>query len=798
MPHSVDTTPAGAGDAESAIRQARQALEAGRFEAAERLFLALTGTSSAADAHKGIGDVLLRQGRLGRAAEAYRAALQLRPGWPEAENNLGNVWKLQGDKEKAEEHYRRALSQNPLLAAAGNNLGVLLAEKGQIDEAVARFRAALLGPSPVREARRNLATALFQLGRIEEARAEFEGALAENPEDPDTLAGMARLLHATGKAEEALRLACEALKQRPGFGAAYLEAGAAALALGDAQTALPYCRQAVETAPNNAEAHEALGCALLALGMPQDGEHHLQRALALAPKLPLALIELGKLYEEQDRLGEAEEKYQAALAADPENALAMTHLGNLAFNRKKPAEALQYFERARKLRPGVAAAQNNLARTLHELGRHQEAAEAFRKAIALNPHRAEPHQNLGAILQTLGRFDEARASFERALELDPDLAQAIYALSSLAPGASREALLPRIERLLAKDKLAEETKAQLYFAKVRLCEHRGDHDAAFAAAVAGNAIEARRESYDAVRFERLAAGIKETFVPEFFARRRSYGSVADSPIFIVGVPRSGTTLIEQVLASHSRVFGGGELPFLPQLADDLPRWGRARRTFPHGLADLHEPEVLRLAGAYRRYTRGLAGASFRVTDKMTSNLFYLGLAALLFPRAKIVYCRRNPFDLFISAYFTQFRTPIPFTTEQKSFAHYYLIQESLLAHWRRVLPLEIHEVEYENFVAGQEAQTRALLQYCGLDWEARCLNFHLTERPIRTSSDTQVRRPLYRSAVGRAAPYRKYLGELEAALAAPPSPSCLPFPPAVASREERESARRAESAGELP
>jgi tetratricopeptide (TPR) repeat protein len=771
MPQSIENTAIVAPGGEASIEEAARALAASRLDEAERLFVLLLEADAAspevtAAAHKGFGDVMLQRGSFAKAAESYRAALGLRSLWPEAENNLGNAFKLQGDLESAEHHYRQALAADPHFSPANNNLGVLLAEKDRLDEAADCFREAASASSSIREAQNNLATTLLQLGRLDEARAEFEGALAKDPDDPDALIGMARLLRASGEPDEALALARRALRLRPAFAEGYLEAGTAALALGDPEQALPYCRYAVEAAPNNAEAHAVLATALQDCGSPQDAEHHFQRALQLAPNQSSLFIALGRLFEQQGRFDEAEQACRAALAAEPEHAFAICQLGNLALKRKRPAEALTFFERARELQPDSASAHNNIGAALNELRQYEKAAAAYRNAIMLNPDRAEPHHNLGAVLQTLGRLDEARRCYERALELKPDMVPNILSLSTLAANAARE-LLPTIEALLRSDKLADEAKAQLYFSQARLYDESGDYEAAFAAAVAGNAIDGRRQRYEPAMFEQLVAGIEETFTAEFFSNRRFWGARAERPIFVVGMPRAGTTLIEQVLASHPQVFGGGELPFLPHLAADLRRWSRTARAFPHGIADLHEPEVLRLAGAYRRATRALAGPTRRVTDKMLANLFYIGLVALLFPAAKIVYCRRTPFDLFISGYFMLFRNPVPHTTDQSSFAHFYRLQERLLAHWRRVSPIAIHEIQYERLIADQVGQTRALLEYCELEWDPRCLDFYLTNRPVRTGSDTQVRRPLYRSSVDRARPYMNYLGELERALTSP-------------------------------
>jgi tetratricopeptide (TPR) repeat protein len=763
MTEHVQISPPG-DVADEPITAARQALEAGRLDEAERRFRLLIDGPMATEAQKGIGDVLFRKGRLAKAADTYRTALKLRPNWPEVENNLGGVYKAQGNTSAAEQQFRRALSINPLLSAAGNNLGVLLAEKGELIEAATRFKDALSLPFPKPEVRQNLARALMQLGRIEEAAAEFVRAMEENPEDPETLLGMARLRRETGRPSEALELARKALQLRPGFAEAYLEMGEAALALDKLEDAVIYCRHAVEVSPNAAKAHEALGSALLNYGALQEAELYLRRALALTPRSAPVLVKLGSLLEQQDRSKDAEKNYRDALEINRDYVPALNCLGNLLLKQRRPQQAVLYFGRVSELCPDDALAHSNLAAALNDLHRHAEAADACRKAIELNHDLAEAHQNLGAIQQTLGQLDEACASYERALELKPNLVQTIFSLANLKTQASSDSMLNNIATLLKSERLSDAARAQLYFALVNIHNTSGNYEAAFQAAIEGNALEMRRQPYEPAKLERLVSELKGTFTSGFFDKRKSYGATSDRPIFIVGVPRSGTTLVEQVLASHPEVFGAGEIAILPNLAGNLKQWARTTREFPRGLLEFEEPDVLRLAGAYRRHTRDLAGPTRRVTDKMTSNIFYLGLIALLFPRAKIIYCRRDPFDLFISNYFMLFRRPMPYSTSQESFAHFYNLQQSIFAHWQAVLPLKIHELKYESFVADQETQTRALLQHCELDWDARCLNFHLTERPILTGSDIQVRQPLYKSSVGRARPYMKYLDVLNASL----------------------------------
>jgi len=772
MPQDIE--PAGSSaSADRAIAAARQALLAGNLEEAQKQFSALTGGPSAAEAHKGMGDVLARQGRLAKAEAAYRAALKLRPEWPNALNNLGNILKMKGDKAGAEQHYRRALAIAPELADANNNLGVLLAEKGALNEAADRFREAASAVPPAREARGNLATVLSQLGRIEEALVEFDRVLDSDPRDGKTLVAKARLLRLLDRSADAYELACEALNLTPGDGKAYLEAGLAALAAGKTEAAVRNCRQAVETTPNSAEAHEAVAAALLAYGAPQEAELHFRRALALAPNSAPVLFKLGNLCEQQGRLKEAEESYREAIKAAPTAIPARNSLGSLLLHRGKPADALSEFEKAGEIEPQNASCHSNRAAALSDLNRYDEALAACELALQLNPNLAEAYVNLGATKQTLGDLEMARAAFERALQLNPDLVQAIFSLTNIEPGAVGDSAASSIEKLLESDRLPNLARTQLHFALARIHERNQNFAAAFDAASKANAVEARRPPYDPVAFERFVAGLKQTFTTEFFEKRRDYGSPGEQPIFIVGMPRSGTTLVEQVLATHPQVFGGGELSILGDLAGDLNRWGRATKPFPHGVAELTEPEVLRLAGAYRRHTRAIAGATRIVTDKMPSNVFYLGLAALLFPSAKIVFCRRNPADVFISSYFMMFRHPLPYGGSQQAFAHFYKCQEATMAHWRQVLPIQVHEVQYESFVSNQEAETRRLLEHCGLEWDSRCLEFHLTRRPIRTGSDIQVRRPLNTKSIGRSAPYAEFLGELNHSSPATAAPKRL-------------------------
>lgn len=749
------------------VGRARKALTAGRLAEAEGMLRRLLVPEADGAVWKAFGDVLARQGRPADARRAYETALSRGAPAAAVQNNLGNLYEAEGDLAAAEQHYREALALRPELAEASSNLGVLLARRGDLPAAERRFREALAADPRLTNARRNLANTLINQDRPEEAVAVLGEGLALCPDDIGLRVQLGEIHRAAGRLDEAAALYREAVARNPGDAAAQMGLGRTLLDRADSESAIQHCRQAVEIEPRSAEAHHLLGLALFRHGAIADALIHLRRALDLEPGAAVAHLHLGNALEWQGDLDGAAEEHRKAIELDPGFVSAYNNLGNIRLKQHRPEEATAAFKKAIELDPKSAVAHNNLGVALQERERYDEARASLDTALALDNRLAEVHGNLGGIALIHGDVEKAKAHYLQSLALKPDAAFAIYGLSQLDSLGQPEKMIELIASLVEDPRVNDENKSRLYFALVRHYDQAGEFEKAFRAAEAGNAIEHRRRAFDAAAHTRFADRVIATFDKAFFEQRRFYGSTSELPVFIVGMPRSGSTLVEQILASHPQVFGGGELSYIAGLTAQLPKITRSRLPYPEGAVELDEPQTLRLAGHYLRRLRLLGGRTGRVTDKMLFNIFRLGFISLLFPKAKIIYCRRDPRDVFLSGYFLRFSRQLAYTFEQTAFAEYHAICARLMGHWAGVLRAPMLRIDYEDLVAHQEEVSRRLIGFCGLEWDPACLEFHRNERPVRTGSSLQVRRPIYSTSVGRWRDYERFLAPLKAALAGP-------------------------------
>ncbi|MGH6913403.1 MAG: sulfotransferase, partial [Geminicoccales bacterium] len=363
--------------------------------------------------------------------------------------------------------------------------------------------------------------------------------------------------------------------------------------------------------------------------------------------------------------------------------------------------------------------------------------------------------------QQMGEFDEAARLFRRALAAEPKLTSAWYGLV-MSKRIDPEAERPALERLTGDDGLNDDQRRDLLFVLAHLDNDRKAYDAAFACFRAANDLRKKTSRFERARWSRLVSTLMASFPAEFFAARRGWGDDSELPVFVLGMPRSGTTLVEQIIASHPDAFGAGELYDIQHLANALGE-SPGGLPFPQGAPQLGRADVAALADGYLASLRRRAPGARRVVDKMPGNFLYLGLIALLFPRAKVVHCRRDPLDCCISCYFQNFRT-LEFTSDLDDLGHYYREYERLMRHWQAALPLPILDVQYEQLIAAQAAESRRLVDFVGLPWDDRCLSFHETRREIRTASIWQARQPIYASSIGRWRPYEAHLGPLKRAL----------------------------------
>ncbi|HEV8028770.1 MAG TPA: sulfotransferase [Stellaceae bacterium] len=565
------------------------------------------------------------------------------------------------------------------------------------------------------------ALSLHQQGRLAEAESLYQALLDADRDHFDVLHALGILRCQQRRYEEARGLFLHALRQKPG----------------------------------SPEAHYNLATALEGLKHPEEAVLHYREALALRPDFYPAHNNLANVLKALDQREEAIVHYRRALAIRPDFAIAHNNLANTLQALGRRDEAETHYRRAIGFKPDYAEAHNNLGNVLRVLGRGEEAVQCYRRALAFEPRYLEAHNNLGNALKELGQFEEAAASFKKALELDPKCVAAYHDLALATKVKADEPWLAAMEKLASdSDGLKPRDRAGLHFALAKTSEDLERHDEAFRHMLAANALKRREIAYDEARTFARFARIRELVTAELLRQKAGSGDPSRAPIFILGMPRSGTTLVEQILASHPDVFGAGEIDDLTLLAEAMP--------YPEGLPEASADQLRALGAGYVAGVRARAGAALWITDKMPSNFYYVGLIRLALPNARIIHTRRDPIDTCLSCFSKLFvGVAQPFSYDLRELGRYWRQYDALMAHWRQVLPEgAMLEIPYEELVADLETQARRLVAYCGLDWNDACLAFHETRRAVRTASAVQVRHPVYKSAVGRWRIYEEQLAPL--------------------------------------
>ena len=513
----------------------------------------------------------------------------------------------------------------------------------------------------------------------------------------------------------------------------------------------------------------------------------------------MAYGNLGNVLRTQEKFDEAAAVYDQAISLNPAFAGVHAALGGVRHVQGRQEDAIACYGKALELNPGDAMTLSDLAVSLRALGRTDEAIGRLREAVRLRPGFAEGHANLGTMmlhakqdldgamacyrealriapdfvealqgmadcLGARGDFDQANEYSRRALKLDPDHMASHLAMANAGGLAGGEEDIARLETRLQKGGLSKTDQCDLRFALGAAHDRAGAFDAAFAHFAAGNALKGKSGTFDVSDFTAIVGRQIDVCTADFFDRRKSWGRDSERPVFIVGMPRSGTTLVEQIVSSHPAIFGAGELEEFRALALDLPAALGTDAPAAECAALIDREMAQRLAGRYLAHLDSLAPDATRVTDKMPGNFQRLDLVALLFPGARVIHCRRDPLDVCLSCYFHDFSQGHSYTYDLAELGAYYRQYERLMDHWRAVLPLAMMDVAYEELIADQEAVSRRLVEFCAVPWDDACLNFHQSVRSVFTSSMWQVRQPLYGTSVGRWRHYDSHLGPLKSAL----------------------------------
>ncbi len=713
-----------------------------------------------------------RTGQLGAAAELYQQALAQEPENVQALRLFGVLRHQQGDHAQAVEFLRRAVALRPNAYAIHSNLAEAYRAAGEFDRAVGCCRVALALNPDYPDALCNLGSALQGLGRHAEAIEHFSRAVELSPEFNLAHNNLGISLRELGKSQEALDHFRKAVELDPTFASARTNLGQMLVDLGRAEEALPHCQEAVRLQPNVAALHHNLGNALRALERFVDARSAYLDAIRLNPNLALSYAHLGLVLQREGKCGDALPWLKQATALEPGRAAFWEHLGELYDEMEEFADSIPCWQRVLALRPKQVEAHLSLGWALQEEGRLADAAEHLRTAARLQPDSARAQMSLGGLHEELGELADAESAFRMALRLQPGFALPHARLATLLRGKLPKEDLAALEQRLADEQLGQGPRARLLFSLAHALDAHGDYARAADCLRQANALTLEltrgRRDYEPPEHELFVDSILGAFNADFFARLAGAGSDSRRPVFVVGLPRSGTTLTEQILASHSRIHGAGELRLARQSFEAIPGL-LGRSDIPRVCAPyLDPPSVRRLAEQHLGWLQELDGGRYdRIVNKMPDNYMYLGLLAAMFPRGVFIHCRRDLRDVAVSCWMTDFRS-IAWANDPRHIASRFQQYRRLMDHWRSVLPVPVHEVHYEETVADLEAVARRLVAACGLVWEPACLEFHRTRRPVRTASVTQVRQPLYRQAVARWRHYEAEMAELFAAL--PPEP----------------------------
>jgi tetratricopeptide (TPR) repeat protein len=704
-----------------------------------------------------------------------------------------------GHLDRAEGFFRSIPAGAPQYPDAVAGLAVIAYERGRHREAVVYF-SRLLALRPDDAANHcNLGECLRECGRLDEALTQLKLGIALDPDQPDAFNSLGLTHHAQRRLEPAEEAFRWALRLRPEFPMAMINLGMALQEQRRLKEAAELFRRALSLDPDNPMGNSNLGQILLELGRIDDldeAERCCLRAIQMTPDRPHPINNLGNVYRAMGRYEEALDCYQKAMVLAPAMAMPLNNMGQAMQGRARYAEAVEYYMSALALEPNVPRFHANYASLFHDQDCHEAALGRYRHALALDPDHAESYCGMGQVYLRVERATEAEAMFRKALEIDPELTaprlglsnlyselgdfekaeaeaeialrshpkliEVYYQLSTHRKGKVSDHELETMTALLGEKYLGDGARSQLNFALGAVHDHRANHELSGHCFQVANDSQAaarlkRNETYEPGHFTDWIDKVIGGFSADLLARLGGTGHPSRRPIFVVGLPRSGTTLTEQILASHSAIHGAGELTFMNKTFQDLPCLLANAGSEP--FSALQSVDSFGLKASAESYLAEIAArnseASF-VVDKMPDNVNILGWIHLLFPNARVIHCRRDLRDVALSCWQTCFGS-IRWANDWGQIARRLIDNLRVVEHWKRLERIEWLDFPYESVIGDPEGYARRLIEYLGLEWEPNCLRFHETRRQVRTASLSQVREPIYRTSVAK---WRNYEREM--------------------------------------
>jgi len=649
---------------------------------------------------------------------------------------------------------RTLLTQNPSIRPA---IEALKSSKPDVAETLCREH--LTSHPESIEHLRLLGHALMQQRRFGEAETQLKMALELAPDFPPLSEDLGSALAQQRKFEEAIPLFEQAIRQDPELANAHKKLGQALAAVGRGLEADEAFETFFEKDPDTGTV--AVGADHLRAGREEEAITSFRQALKDNPDNVDAMRFLAAVYLKQERkLGDAEALLQRATQIAPDFAGAWIDLGLVLKKRAKRMEAIEALSQATVLEPGNGNIWELLASVTASAGYPEQAAEAFRKAIAISPNAAGYHMGYAHVLKTLGDQPASLRAYREAIRLRPQFGEVYWSMANLKVFTFEDAEVEAMEEQLENTELKESTDVHFRFALGKAYEDRKDYEKAWTYYQSGNERQRPLVNYDPVTNSVEKDAIRSFFTRDFLSKAEGNGYADEGPIFIVGLGRSGSTLIEQILASHSQVEGTEELSVLGNLSDTIGRYRPDKQKYPE-ILDTMRPldwralglEYLDGAKRYRMTDKPI------FTDKLPNNFVFVGLLHLILPNAKIINARRHPLDTCLGNYKQLFGHGQNFTYDIFELADYYNEYCLTMDHWNEVLPGKVLDVHYEETVTDLEGQVARILEHCGLPFEEKCVRFHETERAIKTASSEQVRQPIYTGGMGKWRKFESHLGE---------------------------------------
>jgi len=618
-------------------------------------------------------------------------------------------------------------------------------------------------------------------------------ALNSFPRDANLLCLLGAALIKQDRAREAEHTLSRAVRMFGDFSRAHEGLAEALILQGKLKPALESLQRAEALEPGSASIQLKKGKVLATLGLEEDANTAIEESFRLTPHREELVRGLN--LQRMGNVRDAEKVYREVLTRDPENVDALRLMAGVAMRARQWGDAAVLLERALELAPDFFQAWMDLGLARQEQDRTDDALDAFRRAMRLKPAMARPYAAAGTasavagrhgdalsffeqaldrdtnhggalsgqghVLKTIGRQDHAIRAYRQCLTHDPSNGEAWWSLANLKTFRFTDEDIDTMLSQLQNESLHDEARSNFQFALGKAFEDAGDYARAFEFFRQGNENRRQRETYDPVQTVDQHDTLIEVFDREFIEARKGSGNPDPAPIFIVGLPRSGSTLIEQILASHPDVEGTHELPDLGRVARSAGQGRDRRGAYPRVVRDLYTDELAELGRSYlERTERHRPERLPRFTDKLPNNFVHVGFVRLILPNARFIDARRHPLDSCLGSYKQLFARGQPFTYDLFELGEFYLEYRRLMNHWHTTVPGSVLDVQYEFLVQDLENQVRRLLEFCELPWDDRCLRFFETERAVRTASSEQVRQPIYGSAMHRWRRYETLLAPL--------------------------------------